>query len=113
LTGIVNYDDWLVLVIDFLQLHLPLNELQTKGLKHDVLANAYGFLVKETLGSGEIAHYFSEEYDKIVEYSEREFIYPQLYQKILSEGMVSKEHLLEAIKKYQDHQINSTNSSSS
>jgi len=101
-------------VIDFLQLHLPLNELQTKGLKHDVLANAYGFLVKETLGSGEIPHYFSEEYDKIVEYSEREFIYPQLYQKILSEGMVSKEHLLEAIKKYQkDHQINSTNPRSS
>jgi len=89
-------------VIDFLQLHLPLNELQTKGLKHDVLANAYGFPVKETLGSGEIPHYFSEEYDKIVEYSEREFIYPQLYQKILTEGMVTKEHLLEAIKKYQE-----------
>lgn len=101
-------------VIDFLQLHLPLNELQTKGLKHDVLANAYGFTVKKTLGSGEIPHYFSEEYDKIVEYSEREFIYPQLYQKILSEGMVSKEHLLKAIKKYQEaHQINSTNSRSS
>lgn len=88
-------------VIDFLQLHLPLNALQTKGLKHDVLAIAYGFPVKKTLGSGEIPHYFSEEYDKIIEYSEREFIYPQLYQKIISKGLVSRENLLEAIKKYQ------------
>ncbi len=91
-------------VIDFLQLHLPLNDLQTKGLKHDVLAKAYGFPVKNTLGSGEALHYYQKEYHKIIEYSDREFIYPQLYQKILSEGLISKERLLDAIKAYQEAQ---------
>jgi hypothetical protein len=87
-------------VIDFLQTHLPLNDFKTKGLRHDVLAHAYGFPVKSTLGSGEIPHYFQEDYTKIIEYSEREFIYPELYQKIISEGTVTREKLLESIKHY-------------
>ena len=96
-------------VIDFLQLHLPLNDLKTKGLKHDVLAKAYGFPVKNTLGSGETIHYYQKEYHKIIEYSDREFIYPQLYQKILSDGLISKERLLDAIKAYQEAQKKSYN----
>jgi len=91
-------------VIDFLQLHLPLNDLKTKGLKHDVLAHAYGFKVKSTLGSGEIPHYFQGDYEKIIEYSEREFIYPELYEKINSQGLVSKEKLQESIKHYEELQ---------
>ena len=91
-------------VIDFLQTHLPLNDFKTKGLKHDVLAHAYGFPVKSTLGSGEIPHYFQENYNKIIEYSEREFIYPELYQKIISEGTITREKLLDSIKHYEELQ---------
>ncbi len=91
-------------VIDFLQIHLPLNDFKTKGLRHDVLAYAYGFPVKSTLGSGEIPHYFQGNYSKIIEYSEREFIYPELYQKIISEGTITKERLLESIKHYEELQ---------
>jgi hypothetical protein len=94
-------------VIDFLQTHLPLNDFKTKGLKHDVLAYAYGFPVKSTLGSGEIPHYFQEDYNKIVEYSKREFIYPELFQKIISEGTITKEKLLDAIKHYEESQKSS------
>jgi hypothetical protein len=75
-----------------------------KGLKHDVLAYAYGFPVKSTLGSGEIPHYFQEDYNKIIEYSEREFIYPELYQKIISEGTITKERLLDSINHYDELQ---------
>jgi len=89
-------------VIDFLQLHLPLNDFKTKGLKHDVLARAYGFPVKHTLGSGEIQHYFQKQYYKIIEYSDREFIYPDLYEKIISNGLISKKTLLDAIKSYEE-----------
>ena len=94
-------------VIDFLQTHLPLNDFKTKGLKHDVLAHAYGFPIKSTLGSGEIPHYFQENYNKIIEYSEREFIYPELYKKIISEGTITKEKLLASIKHYEELQKSS------
>jgi hypothetical protein len=89
-------------VIDFLQTHLPLNDFKTKGLKHDVLAHAYEFPVKSTQGSGEIPHYFQEDYEKIIEYSEREFIYPELYQKIISKGMITRDTLLKSIKHYEE-----------
>ena len=85
---------------------MPLNDFKTKGLRHDVLAYAYGFPVKSTLGSGEIPHYFQEDYGKIIEYSEREFIYPELYQKIIAEGTISKDQLLESIKHYEELQEN-------
>ncbi len=87
-------------VVDLLQLHLSLNDYQIKGLKHDVLAHAYGFPVKSTLGSGEIPHYFAGEYDRILEYSEREFIYPELFGKIRSGGLVSREALQGSIEHY-------------
>ncbi len=94
-------------VIDFLQMHLPLNDFETKGLRHDVLAHAYGFPTKTTLGSEEISHYYGGDYDKIIEYSEREFIYPELYKKIKTGGMISKERLKEAIKWYENEQNDS------
>ncbi len=95
-------------VVDLLQIHLPLNNHQAKGLKHDVLAYAYGFRVKSTLGSGETPHYFQKEYDKIIEYSEREFIYPELFEKIQGHGLVSKETLQESINHYNEiHDISS------
>lgn len=87
-------------VVDFLQVHMPVNGFNTKGLKHDVIAHAYGFPTKETLGSGEILHYFQKEYGKILEYSEREFVYPELYAKIESGGLVSRQRLQESIAWY-------------
>lgn len=89
-------------VIDLLQLHMPLNDYQTKGLKHDVLAYAYGFATKSTLGSEEIPHYFEKNYDAIIEYSKREFIYPQLFEKIQKDGLVSKETLQRSKKHYNE-----------
>ncbi len=92
-------------VIDFLQMHLPLNEFQTNGLKHDVIMHAYDFPRKSTLGSEEISHYYEKQYDKILEYSIREFVYPQLYKKIKKAGLVSGSILKEAIKQYKDSKI--------
>ena len=103
----INADRWLYQwminkpeVVDFLQVHLHLNNYNTKGLKHDVLAHAYGFPIKETNGSEETLHYYQKEYHKIIEYSEREFIYPELYAKIKSDGLVSKQLLQESIQWY-------------
>ena len=90
------------LIVDFLQLHLPLNSMTGKGLKHDVLAHAYGLPTKSTQGDLVSDQYFKRDYDKIVEYSEREFIYPELYAKIVSEGMVSKDRLAESIAWYDE-----------
>lgn len=84
------------LIFDFLVAHLELNGMTGKGLKHDVLAHAYGLPTKSTHGGNEIKHYFDKEYDKILEYSEREFIYPELYSLIDKGGLVSKERLEES-----------------
>ena len=73
-----------------------------KGLKHDVLAHAYGLRTKSTQGGDETAHYFLKEYEKIEQYSTREFIYPELYAKIAAEGMVSREELAKSIRWYND-----------
>ncbi len=89
-------------VIDFLQMHLPLNGFNAKGLRHDVLAHAYELPTKETLGSEEIKHYYMGEYDKILGYSEREFVYPEMYSRISAGGLVSEQRLQESIQWYQD-----------
>lgn len=88
------------LVVDFLQMHLPLNAMNGKGLKHDVLAHAYGLPTKSTQGSEETEHYFAGEYGRILEYSEREFIYPQLYRMIREGGLVDAETLRRSIEWY-------------
>lgn len=88
------------LVVDFLQMHLHLNEMSGKGLKHDVLARAYGLPTKSTQGSEEAEHYFAGEYDRILDYSEREFIYPQLYRRIRDGGLVDAATLRRAIAWY-------------
>ncbi|WOV93148.1 MAG: hypothetical protein R1F52_00470 [Candidatus Nitrosoabyssus spongiisocia] len=92
--------------IDFLQMHLPLNNFTSRGLKHDVLAHAYQLPTKETQGSGAITDYFEGNFDKILEYSKKEFVYPQMYKKITENGLISKEKLQESINWYNDtHQI--------
>ena len=90
--------------------------------EREILKKFYNLIVDLQHGTGEdhlriIGHnilgfdlffiYNRMRYHKIIEYSDREFIYPQLYQKILSEGLISKERLLDAIKAYQEAQKNS------
>ena len=79
--------------VDFLQLHLPLNYMRRSGLKYDVLAEAYGFLLKEDNGSSIAEHYYKRDYDRIMEYSERKFTYPKLYDRIRKKGLVSTKEL--------------------
>ena len=88
------------MAVDFLQMHLPLNGMSAMGLKHDVLAHAYGLPTKDTSGGGEIEHYFRGEYDKILEYSRNEFVYPEMFRMIVENGMVTGEGLAESIQWY-------------
>ena len=85
------------MVCDTLQMHLPLNGYDIAGLRHDTLMHAYGLPVKETSGGDEIRHYFDGEYEKILEYSEREFLYAELFARMKEGGMVSAERLKEAV----------------
>ncbi|MDA7959131.1 MAG: hypothetical protein MPJ08_00155 [Nitrosopumilus sp.] len=96
---------WLIrkpLILDLLQMHIPLNSCRSKGLKHDALAMAYGLPTKGTSGGGEAAHYFRGEYDKVLAYSEREFVYPEMFARIESGGLVGAERLRECIKKCEE-----------
>lgn len=96
---------WLMkkpMVLDFLQMHLPLNNLAARGLRHDVLTDAYGIPMKGTSGAEEIQHYFEGRYDKILEYSEREFVYPELYRKIRDDGLVASNLLQETILRHEE-----------
>ena len=87
-------------VVDFLQIHLPLNGMSSKGLKHDVLVHAYGLSTKDTSGGDEVGHYFRGEYENILEYSRREFVYPDLFRRITAGGLVSDKRLAESIRWY-------------
>ena len=91
-----------VVVCDTLQMHLPLNGYDISGLRHDTLMHAYGLPVKETSGGDEIRHYFDGEYEKILEYSEREFRYAELFARMKKGGMVSAERLKDAIGEMQE-----------
>ncbi|RNJ77065.1 MAG: hypothetical protein EB828_01860 [Nitrosopumilus sp. D6] len=102
---------WLLrkpLILDLLQMHMPLNSYRSKGLKHDVLAHAYGLPTKDTSGGDEAQHYFAKDYEKVLQYSEREFIYPEMFARMESGGMVSKEELQESIKHYNTLHENDT-----
>ncbi|MCE2497822.1 MAG: hypothetical protein J4F28_02285 [Nitrosopumilaceae archaeon] len=90
-----------VVVCDTLQMHLPLNDYDIAGLRHDTLMYAHGLPVKETSGGDEIQHYFDGEYGKILEYSKREFLYAELFARMKSRGMVSAERLKGAIEEMQ------------
>ena len=97
--------NWVIngpVAVDFLQIHLPLNGMSAKGLKHDVLAHAYGLPTKDTSGGDEAGHYFRGEYQKILEYSRREFVYPEMFWKIVADGLVSSKRLAESIRWYED-----------
>lgn len=86
---------------DLLQLHLPANGYSTRGLKHDVLACAYGLEAKSTSGADEVLHYFEGKYDLILQYSEREFVYPEMFERIKRDGIAAPEKIRECIELYE------------
>lgn len=86
--------------VDLLQIHMPLNGMQRLGLKHDVLADAYGLPTKGDGGRNLSSYYFAGEYGKIEQYSEKEFIYPEIYGQILKGGIISAGKLAEAVNRY-------------
>jgi hypothetical protein len=49
------------------------------------------------MGVNTILNYYSKDYEKVIEYSTEEFIYPQLYDKIVKDGLVTQEKLAESI----------------
>jgi predicted PolB exonuclease-like 3'-5' exonuclease len=87
---------------DIMQIHLPLNDYSRYGLNHNAVAMAYGFPVKEVRGDVNTEYYYNGECEKIVVYSNKEFIYPQLFKKMKKEGLVPKEKLQECVKFFQD-----------
>ena len=96
---------WLLrkpLILDLLQMHIPLNGFRSRGLRHDALARAYGLPTKETSGADEAQHYFAKEYDRLLGYSEREFVYPEMFARIEADGMVSAGALQESIAHYEE-----------
>lgn len=103
----INDPKWLYMymikkpaVADLLQMHLPSNKYQSKGLKHDVLAHAYDLPTKSTSGKDEVLHYFEQRYDLILDYSEREFVYPQMFACMERDGIVAPERLAESVRSY-------------
>lgn len=81
---------------DILQIHLPLNNWTRYGLNHNAVAQAYGFPVKTERGVVNAEYYYNKEYEKILKYTEDEFIYPELYKK-MKRKMVTAENLQEAV----------------
>ncbi len=88
-------------VADLLQLHLPVNGYSAKGLKHDVLARAYGLEAKATSGADEVLHYFEGRYDLILQYSEREFVYPEMFARMRRGGIATAEKIRESVEQYE------------
>jgi len=94
-------------VADILQVHLSANAMQRRGLKHDILADAYGLPQKGEHGGDMIEQYYQKNYDAILKYSEKEFIYDDIYDKILTEGIVSAKNLSDAITRHKKQQESS------
>jgi len=81
--------------IDLLQIHLPHNDFRRPRLNHNTVFKAYGF---ETVERGDIKEwYYLGQYSKIEDYIKREFVYPALMEKIINQGLVSKEEWKKAL----------------
>lgn len=81
---------------DILQIHLPYNNWTRRGLNHNAVAQAYGLPTKTERGTVNADYYYAQEYDKILKYTEDEFIYPELYKK-MKRKMVTPEKLQESV----------------
>jgi hypothetical protein len=43
--------------------------------------------------------YYNEKYEKIEDYIQREFVYPQLFKKIMNDGLVHKTRLRSSVRR--------------
>ncbi len=81
------------LIMDLLQVHLPINGMSAVGLKHQILAHAYGLASESDTDKNMTQCYFSGEYDEILQYSRRAFVYPDMFRMITTGNMISSERL--------------------
>ncbi len=79
-------------------MHLHLNDCDANGLTHDALCSAYGLRTKNMEGKILADFYYNGEYEKIEDYIQREFVYPQLLKKILKDGLVDREKLRSSVR---------------
>ena len=86
---------------DIMLIHLPLNGWSRYGLNHNAVAKAYGLPVKEERGSVNAGYYYNREFDRILNYAESEFVYPEMYRKMKS-GLVAKERLQECVRFFRE-----------
>lgn len=84
-------------VVDLMQLHLPSNNFTYEGMVHDVLATCYDCQTKIGSGSDVKEHYYTEP-EGMMEYVEKEFIYQQMFAKMLKDGLVGRDRLQSVIK---------------
>ena len=77
--------------IDIMQVHLHLNDFVSKGVRHNVVAKAYGFEEKDDIGWKIAELYYSEKYKEITDYIDKEFIHKSLMEKMIKGGLVEKE----------------------
>jgi len=84
--------------LDLLQIHLPLNNFESKGLDHNALCHAYGLPAKPLGGYVLAEFYYRKEYEKIEDYVQCEFVYPEILRRILKEGLVDKAKLRSSVK---------------
>jgi hypothetical protein len=83
---------------DLRQMHLHLNDCDANGLTHDALCSAYGLRTKDMEGKMLTDLYYNEKYEKIEDYIQREFVYPQLFKKIMNDGLVHKTRLRSSVR---------------
>jgi len=87
--------------VDLLQIHLPFNDYKHEGLTHDALCVTYGLPTKGMRGKDLTDLYYREKYREIEDYVRREFIYPELFKKILSEGLTDEARFRSSVKTIQ------------
>ncbi len=67
---------------DIMLMHLHLNDWSRRGLNHNAVAMAYDLPTKSERGSDLFPHYYTKQYDKIMQYTAEEFVYPEMYAKM-------------------------------
>jgi len=77
--------------MDLIQMHLPVNDFNGKGISHNNICAAYGCPVKENKGATISDLYYNGKYQEILGYIEQEFVHTKLFKTIKEKGIVSKE----------------------
>ena len=67
---------------DIMLMHLHLNDWSKRGLNHNAVAMAYDLPIKSERGNVNAPYYYAKQYDKIMNYTQEEFVYPEMYAKM-------------------------------